>query len=173
MDVLIFFGGTVVSGFTKVPNKIFTLGLNAYEIACFLALLKFADKNGSNVFPSWEKIGELAGGVSRAQVHRCIKVLLQCNCIQWDRGFAGRSNNYTILGEGCWKKKNVDKSVDKSGGTVSIRDGHRLYQTLPTVSNRDPINTHFNKNQLSKGAELESLGAKELLEKIKAGKNLN
>lgn len=140
--------------FVQAPTKIFSIGLDAYEIATFFALSSHGGKNGSGIFPSWTKLRKMLGGLSRDRLWKCLTTLRDCNVIQWDRGRTGVANNYLILGVGCWtQKKNVDKSrnrVDKSGGTSpphglpwsarkttgSPPHGHQPYPVEPDPTNK-------------------------------------
>lgn len=106
--------------FTIIPNKLLKLGLDAYELATFLALKSHANNSGNSMFPGWERLRELTGQ-SRDRLWKSLSTLRDLNVIQWDRGGTGRANTYHVLGEGCWTPKgHVDNSKFR-GENLEIR----------------------------------------------------
>ncbi len=150
------------TGFTIVEDRIFSLGLNAYELAVFLALAKHGGPNARGIFPSWARLAELAGGLGRATVWRALRTLADCNVIVWDRGNVGKANTYTFLGSGAWKEKprgdNSPKKRRCKSAPVSVGDGGSLSGRRAPVSVGDPNHTQVNQMQLTKGGALRNFG---------------
>lgn len=143
--------------FIKVPAKIFDLNLDCYDIAVFLVLLK----HGKNIFPGTKRICALAGGISKKRLQISKNNLRKCNMILWDKGL-GKSNVYTVLGEGCWTKKHVEKHVDNFLDRTPREPSSGLLGSLSVGRQGVP-----NYIKLNRTIELGGKGFSNLVDKLK------
>lgn len=133
------------SHFTKIENKILSLGLDSFAVTAYVALATHRGQNSMGVFPSWKRISELTGQ-SRDRVWRSLKALRRANVIYWDRGAKARSNRYDLNPPGQWVATN---SLYNRLKTVCNTDPCSLPNRLQIVCNTDTNHIHMNHIQLT------------------------
>jgi hypothetical protein len=136
------------SDFTKIPNKIFRLGLGPQEIAAFAALLSFGGSNNRGIFPSHRALCK-AAGASGSSMDRALAKLRDAGVITWDRGKKGIANSYYIMPCGTWKKQGGDTTgmSPKKGGVTSQGCQGDITEMSPVTSQRCTNQMQLNQTQ--------------------------
>jgi hypothetical protein len=109
------------SKFTKLPNKIFELGLGPVDIAVFCAIASHGGQNGNSIFPSQLRLSRMAG-CSVPSVKRSLKRLREHRILNWDAGSGGRSSTYFLNEIGLWVGRGVG-SIRTGGGSIRTGEG--------------------------------------------------
>jgi len=127
------------SDFTKVPNKIFRIGLDPYDIAVYVALLSHGGKNGSDIFPSWVRIQELLP-MSKDRIWKSLVHLREAGVIHWERGFSGRANTYWMNKPGLWSIRQTDAT------SIRQTDSYSPPDRPASIRLTEPNHIHLNQN---------------------------
>ena len=82
--------------FFRVSNNVFKQDLNIYEIGVYTAICRFVNNDTKMAYPSLQKITDLLK-ISKRQVIRCIKILVDKGIIFKKQGKENICNQYYLL----------------------------------------------------------------------------
>jgi len=116
------------NNFTKIPTKVFNLGLKTNEYVLLFYL--FSIFNNGNIYPSRKKIAEKTN-ISIKTVDRVIKSLCNKGYITYKKGFRGKSNQYKInldkIDPECYKLKKDSENEENIDINEIIRKSLQEY----------------------------------------------
>lgn len=126
------------SDFTKIPNRLSSMGLDSFELATYVAIAMHGGSNARGIFPSWKTLQRITGGQSKERLWKSMNRLRDLGMLEWDRGKTGVANTYYLTKTGTWKRQG-----GSPGEPVVVRQTNR-----GGSSNEPPVVRQAKPNQM-------------------------